>query len=58
MSVWDVFTGKKSSKPSTETIASTPTTNFSSAPFDPLLHKMFLHFSEAHPFLMPRNYTL
>jgi mitochondrial import inner membrane translocase subunit TIM23 len=35
MSVWDVFTGKKSSKPSTETIASTPTTNFSSAPFDP-----------------------
>jgi mitochondrial import inner membrane translocase subunit TIM23 len=35
MSVWDVFTGKKSSKPSTETIGSTPTTNFSSAPFDP-----------------------
>jgi import inner membrane translocase subunit TIM23 len=35
MSVWDVFTGKKSSKSSTETIASTPTTNFSSAPFDP-----------------------
>jgi import inner membrane translocase subunit TIM23 len=35
MSVWDVFTGKKSSKPSTETIASTPTTNFSSVPFDP-----------------------
>lgn len=35
MSVWDVFTGKKSTKPSTETIASTPTTNFSSAPFDP-----------------------
>ena len=34
MSVWDVFTGKKSSKPSTEIIASTPTTNFS-APFDP-----------------------
>jgi mitochondrial import inner membrane translocase subunit TIM23 len=35
MSVWDVFTGKKSSKPSTETIASTPTTTFSAAPFDP-----------------------
>lgn len=35
MSVWDVFTGRKSSKLSTETIASTPTTNFSSAPFDP-----------------------
>src|SRR5436190_5392499 len=35
MSVWDVFTGRKSSKPSTETIASTPTTNFSSAPFNP-----------------------
>ena len=35
MSVWDVFTGKKSSKPSTEIIASTPTTNFASAPFDP-----------------------
>ena len=35
MSVWDVFTGKKSSKPSTETIASEPTTNFSSTPFDP-----------------------
>ena len=34
MSVWDVFTGKKSSKPSTEIITSTPTTNFS-APFDP-----------------------
>src|SRR2546429_485213 len=35
MSVWDVFTGKKSSKPSTGTIASEPTSNFSSAPFDP-----------------------
>lgn len=37
MSVWDVFTGKKSSKTSTstETISSEPSTNFSSAPFDP-----------------------
>jgi len=34
MSVWDVFTGKKSSKQPTQTITSEPTTNFS-APFDP-----------------------
>lgn len=34
MSVWDIFTGKKSSKQPTQTIASEPTTNFS-ASFDP-----------------------
>jgi len=34
MSVWDVFTGKKSSTKSTETLSSEPTSNFSST-FDP-----------------------
>jgi mitochondrial import inner membrane translocase subunit TIM23 len=33
MSVWDAFTGKKSSKRSTETVTAEPTTTFSSSPY-------------------------
>jgi len=35
MSIWDAFTGKKSSKQSPDTLSSEPTSNFSPPPFDP-----------------------
>ena len=35
MPVWDAFTGRKTSRQSSETLASEPTTTFASPPFDP-----------------------